>query len=443
MSVTTSYPGVYVDEQASMSMSVNNAPTAVPVFIGLFNPIDGSTAPPSQCVRIANWLDFSSRFSLDADLTVNITSSVVSADDVEDPENQDSSYSYSDSINCVANQGFYVRQYFENGGGPCYLLSYDDNDAEINAFPAAISRETDITLIVAIGGGDKEYSSLSTLLVDGNGYFLIGTSGNGLSGPPTQKDLTAAYYPNVHTPYFQHRPQDSAIVVNGYVDAAASAVKNLADLKSINSTLYDKVSADIDDKLAEPLTLNPTGAIAGVYCSVDSRRGVWAAPANVALAGVTGVTEAVSDDAQGSMNDAGINVLRNFAGRGVVVWGARTMAGATSNSDTSWRYISVRRFFNSAERDIKKAMQPMVFEPNSEPTWEKVRSAIENYLHSLWRQGALLGATAKEAYFVKIGNGITMTDDDIAQGKMIVDVGMAAVRPAEFIILQFTQNLSS
>ena len=124
-----------------------------------------------------------------------------------------------------------------------------------------------------------------------------------------------------------------------------------------------------------------------------------------------------------------------------MVWGARTLAAATG--DTSWRYIPVRRLFNSAERDIKKTMQTMVFEPNSQPTWEKVRSAIENYLYHLWTQGAFAGATAKDAYFVQIGLNVTMTQDQINQGQMIATVGMAAVRPAEFIILQFTQNMAS
>jgi phage tail sheath protein FI len=109
----------------------------------------------------------------------------------------------------------------------------------------------------------------------------------------------------------------------------------------------------------------------------------------------------------------------------------------------SWRYVSVRRLFNSAEADIKKAMQNFVFEPNNQPTWEKVRNACENYLYGLWKQGALVGTTPKQAYNVQIGLNVTMSADQIAQGQMIVTVGMAAVRPAEFIILQFTQNMAS
>ena len=121
----------------------------------------------------------------------------------------------------------------------------------------------------------------------------------------------------------------------------------------------------------------------------------------------------------------------------MVVWGARTQ-----QNDDNWRYIPVRRLFDTAERDIKKAMRPVVFEPNSAPTWSRVWSAIDTYLYGIWQRGGLAGNSAEEAYFVRIGKGVTMTEEDINQGKMIVQVGMAAVRPAEFIILQFTQNMS-
>jgi phage tail sheath protein FI len=120
------------------------------------------------------------------------------------------------------------------------------------------------------------------------------------------------------------------------------------------------------------------------------------------------------------------------------VWGARTN---TILTDDRWRYVPVRRLLNSVERDARAALRAAVFEPNSAPTWEAVRIALENYLHALWRQGALLGATAAEAYFVHVGLGITMTETDIQQGHMIVKIGLAAVRPAEFIILSLTQDV--
>ena len=131
-------------------------------------------------------------------------------------------------------------------------------------------------------------------------------------------------------------------------------------------------------------------------------------------------------------------MIREFPGYGSLVWGARTLAG---DSDDDWKYIPVRRLFDAAQRDIKRAMATAMFEPNNSPTWEQVRSAIDNYLYALWRQGALLGNTPEEAYFVQIGKGVTMSDTDIKNGIMRAKIGMAAVRPAEFIILQFTQEV--
>ena len=132
-----------------------------------------------------------------------------------------------------------------------------------------------------------------------------------------------------------------------------------------------------------------------------------------------------------------MNVIRAFHGTGPLIWGARTL-----QSDTpAWRYVPVRRLFNAAERDIKTAMSMALFEPNSAPTWERVRGAVESYVHDLWLKGALLGDTPAQAYFVHIGLGTTMTQNDIDNGRMIVKVGLAAVRPAEFIILQLTQDV--
>jgi phage tail sheath protein FI len=132
-----------------------------------------------------------------------------------------------------------------------------------------------------------------------------------------------------------------------------------------------------------------------------------------------------------------INAIRSFTGKGTLVWGARTLAG----NDNEWRYVSVRRFFNMVEESSKKATAQFVFEPNDANTWVKVRAMIENYLTILWRQGALAGAKPEQAFFVKVGIGQTMTAQDILEGRMIVEIGMAAVRPAEFIILRFMHKM--
>ncbi len=188
----------------------------------------------------------------------------------------------------------------------------------------------------------------------------------------------------------------------------------------------------------------PSGAIAGLYAYVDNSRGVWKAPANVSLSSVVGPVELLDTRDQETLNvdvDAGksINALRAFAGKGTLVWGARTLAG----NDNEWRYVPVRRFFNTVEESVKKATAWAVFEPNDANTWVRVKSMIENYLTQKWRDGALVGARPVDAFFVKVGLGSTMTPVDILEGRMFVEIGMAVVRPAEFIILRFSHKLQT
>ena len=188
-------------------------------------------------------------------------------------------------------------------------------------------------------------------------------------------------------------------------------------------------------------TLPPSGAIAGIYSAVDGSRGVWKAPANVSLNGVSDLTFTIDNLTQDTLNvdnnGKAINAIRAFTGKGILVWGARTL-DALSNE---WRYLSVRRFFIMVEESCKNAVAPFVFEPNDANTWVKIRAMIENYLTVLWRQGALAGAKPEQAFFVKVGLGQTMTANDILEGKLIVEIGMAAVRPAEFIILRFMHKM--
>jgi phage tail sheath protein FI len=132
-----------------------------------------------------------------------------------------------------------------------------------------------------------------------------------------------------------------------------------------------------------------------------------------------------------------VNAIRSFSGKGILVWGARTLDG----NSNEWRYISVRRFFIMVEESVKKATAAFVFEPNDANTWIRIRAMIENYLTLLWRQGALAGAKPEHAFFVKVGLGQTMSAIDILEGRLIVEIGMAAVRPAEFIILRFSHKM--
>ena len=213
----------------------------------------------------------------------------------------------------------------------------------------------------------------------------------------------------------------------------------MASIKTSNTALYNQIRTALSQ---QRVILPSSSAVAGIYASVDRNRGVWKAPANVSLASVIGPVTKITDDAQESLNvdpTAGksVNAIRAFTGKGTLIWGARTLAG----NDNEWRYVPVRRMFNMIEESSKKATSFAVFEPNNATTWLKVKAMIESYLYGLWEQGAFMGSTPDAAYYVNVGLGKTMTAQDVLEGRMIVEIGIAAVRPAEFIILRFMHKL--
>lgn len=180
----------------------------------------------------------------------------------------------------------------------------------------------------------------------------------------------------------------------------------------------------------------PSAHMAGIYARVDVDRGVHKAPANEVVRGITrrGFMQQVTKREQDMLNPEGINALRTFPGRGHRVWGARTLS-----SDGSWKYINVRRLFLFVEESIDEGTQWVVFEPNDEPLWARVRQSIRNFLTTVWRSGALQGLTADEAFFV-ICDRTTMTQDDIDNGRLICQIGIAPVKPAEFVIFRIQQK---
>lgn len=214
------------------------------------------------------------------------------------------------------------------------------------------------------------------------------------------------------------------------------------DLDTLRATQTDVYNAAKAAVTRSFLVLPPSGAVAGVYAYTDTNRGVWKAPANVPLSNVLEPTVRLDSARQGSLNvdptsGKSINALRAFAGKGTLVWGARTLAG----NDNEWRYVSVRRFFNMVEESVKKSTYWAVFETNDANTWVKVRGMIEAYLTQKWREGALAGATPQDAFFVRCGLGTTMNAQDILEGRINVEIGMAVGRPAEFIILKFSHKM--
>ena len=181
----------------------------------------------------------------------------------------------------------------------------------------------------------------------------------------------------------------------------------------------------------------PSGAMAGIYARTDVERGVHKAPANEVVRGCTGLSCSYNEGEQDILNPMGVNLIRAFTGRGIRVWGARTIS-----SNGLWKYLNVRRLFIYVEESIKANTNWVVFEPNSSVLWSRVTRTIETFLATCWRDGALAGSTPSEAFFVECGP-TTMTQDDIDNGRLICKIGIAPVKPAEFVIFRITQKTAS
>lgn len=475
-------PGVYVEEISKLPPSVAEVSTAIPAFIGCteIGPTPDLKAKKVEPIvkRINTLLEYETAFGGAKSATFKVDR----GDDDSHPGAVRRDTSSYDFLLYYA-----VSLYFKNGGGSCYIVSVGNYDAkpvkfQFEAGLAALEREDEPTLILLTDAVKlpDDYYDLARQAMDqcaklGDRFTIIDVID---TGAPDGKDIEnfrnaslgnnlkygAAYYPFLQTMLtYAYRDEDVTITADASAPAAdasnASAQEagkdggKSPDKKSVtlsalndpsngaicNTALYNRIKAALGEKR---VTLPPGPAIAGVYACVDRDRGVWKAPANVVLGSVIGPTVKITHEAQEDLNidpTAGksINAIRSFTGKGTLVWGARTLAG----NDNEWRYVSVRRLFNMIEESAQKSTAFAVFEPNDAATWLKVKAMIESYLYGLWQQGALAGSAPDQAYFVNIGLGKTMTAQDILEGRMIVEIGIAAVRPAEFIILRFTHKL--
>lgn len=221
--------------------------------------------------------------------------------------------------------------------------------------------------------------------------------------------------------------------------ASNNALENIQDQRNLYDTKYAALYFP-NIKAFDPLTggeivLPPSGHVLGLYAKTDIERGVHKAPANVVVGSITGLDLTINKGEQDILNPRNINVIRDFraSGRGYRVWGARCLT-----SDSQWKYVPVRRLFIFVEESLDEGLQWVVFEPNAEPLWARVRQSISNFLVRVWRDGALMGTTPEEAYFVRCDR-TTMTQDDIDNGRLIILVGIAPVKPAEFVIVRIQQ----
>jgi phage tail sheath protein FI len=210
-------------------------------------------------------------------------------------------------------------------------------------------------------------------------------------------------------------------------------VTETAKYDSKFAALYYPWLQVMDPLSKRPITVPPSGHMAGVWARTDATRGVHKAPANEVALGVVDLGFQVTHDEQGALNRAGINCIRAFTGRGIRVWGARTLS-----SDPEWRYLNVRRLFNFISESIREGTQWAVFEPNDERLWIALRVSVTNFLTRVWRDGALFGASPEQAFFVRC-DAETNPPDLVEAGHVTVVIGIAPVKPAEFVVFQISQ----
>ncbi len=452
-------PGVYIRENSSFPPSVEQVETAIPAFIGY------TEKGPDVPTRIQSMDDYRNLFGGAArEIDTFRINGDGSIDSPQIPVTPKYRLYYS------------ILMFFNNGGGDCYIISvgnYNDpiQNSDMEKGLKLLSKEDEPTLIILPDGYEHPYDLYTQALAqcaDRKDRFLIcdvkHTAG---TISPIQKSAEefrfgigsdnlmfgAAYYPYLKTILsYQYIQDDIEVAVED--DPQIKVLRHSDETISGNHEKkeeslyhagdgayrlkYDLIKKDID---SVKLILPPSGAIAGVYVRVDHSRGVWKAPANVSLNGVLAPQVVINNVDQNDLNvtasGKSINAIRSFPDRGVMVWGARTLAA----NDNEWRYVPIRRFFNMVEESAKNATERFVSEPNNSTTWSKIKAMLENYLYTLWKSGAMAGAKPDEAYFVKLGLGETMSAQEIQEGKLIIVIGIAAMRPAEYTILQYSHKI--
>jgi uncharacterized protein len=469
------HPGVYIEEIPHLPPSIASVETAIPAFIGYTEKAQWQK--PDDLLRkpwrIESLLEYERLYGF------------------PDPEIAGLSVVFSTSGPRVEVNGFVdeatrskflmhysLQMFFANGGGPCWINSigkYGDaggqivsqslrdglddiakiNEVTLLVFPDAINLDTASDYYNLYDGAIQQCVLLQDRFTVLDVYHSVANADNwnqdvqdmrDMLAPTEASDLkyAAVYFPRIYTgvdfnykmPGDQTRDNDAVVKIVG----GAGGAQTLTDLKSANNAQYFQAKNAVTNI---QMLMPAASAMVGVYAQIDNARGVWKAPANVNIVNAIRPEFLITNQEQDGLNvdvNAGksVNVIRKFEGRGpAIVWGARTLAG----NDNEWRYIPVRRFFIMVEESVKNATEQFVFEPNDENTWTRVKSMIGNYLTQQWKSGALMGSSTKEAFFVHVGLGETMTELDIWEGRMIVEIGMAVVRPAEFIILRFMHKM--
>lgn len=392
-------PGVYVEETSFRPKSIESVSTSTCAFVG--PTAKGPVGVVSEL--LTSVVDFERIYGGIEDLAFDADAKALH------------------QRNYIAHA---ARAFFDNGGNHLYVVrvvtgftgSADGVMPDANEYAAALALlvdRADVSVVAAPG-----YSAFADL---GNGsvYRAIQTALLMHVAEPLRYRIAVLDAPPDVTPEQMRK-------LRGELDSSHAAlyypwVVTRNPLAGTNS--------------AQPLeiVLPPSGFVCGIYARSDVERGVHKAPANQVVRGALRFEPAINAAQQELLNPIGVNCLRAFSGRGLRVWGARTLS-----NDPEWKYLNVRRYFNYLGASIDRGTQWAVFEPNNDTLWANVRATISDFLDNEWRSGALLGSKPEQAYFVRCDR-TTMTQDDLDHGRLVCLIGVAMVKPAEFMILRIDQ----
>jgi len=457
------YPETYVEEISVFPPFVDEVDSTIAAFVGYtakasITTVDDLVLVPTKIGSMKEYdLFFGTTYESDIELKVSKASN--------------GKLSITGTIEASRPYNLYysVAAYFANGGSSCYIVSVGLYEAsqrvqlsKIMGLPGyglldglnELEEVSDISLLLipeSVNLNNADYSMLVRSVLQhcahmGTRFAIFDL----FEGDKPDPDLSilrdmfgsenlsngCVYYPFVWiNRNFVVNSDETNVKIwfNG-------SCQYLNQIKKSDRQLYRFVRRSL---LKWPLALPSAGAVAGAYVTTDLLKGVWKSPANLKLSGVempvvdltNSQQELLNVDSEGGKS---INSIRNFAERGTLVWGARTLAG----NDNDWRYVPCRRFFIMVKESLVTSTHWAVFEPNDTGTWMKVRAMIETYLTLKWQNGALAGIHAHQAFYVKCGLGSTMSKLDILEGRLNVEVGLAILRPAEFIVFRFSHQVN-
>jgi phage tail sheath protein FI len=415
-------PGVYVEEVPSAIKPIAGVSTSTAGFIGVVldkidqvgkDPAGGAepkwhefTVPtPARTARlITNWTQFTSAFG---DLVFDHTVTGVTTK------------SSGTVHQGHANLARAIYGFFHNGGSRCFVVRVTAAD-DLRQALTAFAPFDEIALVAAPGLASPAAFSDIAVNCRTTERFAI------LDGPPAEDNLSTLDPLAQTSPPPPTSPPSTRVAVPQRTDYAAWYFPWIK--------VFDPAT-----KLQQPrgdglVAVPPSGHIAGVYARVDAERGVHKAPGNEAILGALGVTQAISRFDQDGLNPNGVNCIRELGGN-VLVWGARTVGG---NANADLKYVNVRRTLLFLRKSIEQGTQWVVFEPNSPALWQRITRNVTAFLTLVWRSGALFGSTAAEAFYVKC-DAETNPPEQIEQGWVVTEIGVAIVRPAEFVIFRISQ----